>query len=244
MTGTGSQKIVASETERLPISIGQLLVAFDQMAFRDQGKVTKWRAARTIRLSTNSVLPAEYIAVIQGTLKDLASLSGLVFQVVDDPQSRPADITLTIISGDLRPEFGKRLYVEGFTNIFWLTQDGIIRRAEVTIRREAIENKIAEFSRIFRHEMLHAIGLPEHAHGFDSISSYRPKRETYSDWDRIFVSMLYTNEIVPGMSRLDGLLAACEQLTTLKNISYASPEPGVSQTNCDSLTGKVTSRGL
>lgn len=187
------------------------------MAVRELGHTIKWRSGQSVRVRPTEILSNEQTVVVRKTLLELSKLSGLDLHISDGAAPQAEEITLTLSPDELRPGLGRFIYAEGLTKNYWSKQDGLIRRAEITIRREIVEARIWQFTRIFQHEMLHALGLTDHAHGFDSISSYRPQLDNYSEWDKLFVQLLYSARLNWRLGRAETLASACEFMIKILN---------------------------
>ena len=196
-----------------------LMVAFDQMALRENGAVTKWSATRPLKFKVATKFGDKETAAVDYTLKAIEAETKLSF-VRNDDEAEP-DIVIELSKEDLSAAFRGFINAGGLTRARWSKYNGDLRTASIAIKHDWYRGDPYYIHRVVPHEMMHAIGFSEHAQGFDSISSYHAPRASYSEWDHLFMRVLYDPRLKPGTPRVFALPAVCrilhERLLAEKN---------------------------
>lgn len=181
----------AVATERTEFTV--VMTAFDQMSIRANGFVNKWTKKEPIQVKVLSEFRDWDTKALDYALAAIETNTKLKF-VRDDTTEKP-DLTLEFSNA---PIFHGAGSMGGVTRPTWARITGDMRKAAIQMRRSANAYHVYH---LIPHEFMHAIGFHDHAQGFDSISSYYSTRNSYSDWDQIFMRVLYDPRLPVGTPR-------------------------------------------
>ncbi len=178
------------------------------MALAERGMVVKWTRTPTFRV-LDSLGPRENQA-IASALSAIYRDTGLAIERNDTLAK--SDITLELSDEDFAKALNATGEFGGLTRPVFGTYNGELVSASVRIRRDWQRGGELYFYSVSAHELLHAIGFPGHAQGFESISSYRNQPRSYTSWDDLFMRVLYDKRLRPGVPRVFALPLACHVL--------------------------------
>jgi len=181
-----------------------VMTSFDQMSIRAHGFVNKWTHKAPIRVKVLSDFRDWENKALDYALAVIEANTKLSFRR-DDKDEKP-DITLQFANEQIMMGAGT---FGGVTRGTWGRITGELRRATIQMRRSG--NSYQAYH-LIPHELMHAIGFHDHAQGFDSISSYYSTCNSYSDWDQIFMRVLYDPRLPAGTPRVFARPLMCRLL--------------------------------
>lgn len=206
------------------------------MALAERGMVVKWTKAPALRVLDSFGLREN--EAISAALATIRRDTGLAIERNDTLAK--SDITLELSDEDFAKAIKATGEFGGLTRPVFGTYNGDLVSASIRIRRDWQRGGELYFYSVSAHELLHAVGFPGHAQGFDSISSYRNQPRSYTAWDELFMRVLYDKRLTPGMPRLFALPIACrvmhEMLIAERNADVVDLVRTGEQPTCAQLT--------
>jgi hypothetical protein len=164
--------------------------------------VQKWRAP--VRVSAAGSPGEDDLAILSAAIDDVRAATGhSIF--VDTPGSTSSSIVVHFVSRaeaqrlepDLQP------YHVGYYRA--MLSDYEIVSATVVVVADEISERSRQY--IVRHELMHAMGFPNHAFDEPTSVMHQPWQGAtgYSDLDRAALEMMYRSDISPGMQMADAV---------------------------------------
>jgi hypothetical protein len=200
------------------IYFAALVDAFDEMVLRDQGRISKWRVRTTpLKLKVAPGFEESELEILEAAIKAIEETAKLRIERADGA-ARPHIVL----------EMKNDLTVAGWHNA-GLTHvepgqvGGEMRKATIGILKTWASHDPQRLHRTLPHELLHAVGFHGHPMNFDSVMSVRGIRYSLSDWDLLFLRVLYDPKVPVGTPRILALPLVCRVMHD-RLVAEANPD--------------------
>lgn len=191
------------------MSLADVVTAFDQTILQGQSRVSKWPHDRTLRLKVTTTFSQIENEALENAIEMLARDARLILK--RDDRSVDAEIVIER-AASLGPA-GAGSHNVGRTHSSYLGVSGELQNAIIALIPDWARRDPKLIGRTMAHEMLHAVGFHGHAPSdFDSVMGATISAHGPTDWDLLFLQVLYDPRLPLGTPRVFALPIACRLL--------------------------------
>jgi hypothetical protein len=138
------------------------------------------------------------------------------------------------------------MHQTGLTKTTFRRISGGLMKATISIVQDWHRGDPYHIYRLVPHETMHALGFNGHVRGFDSVLTVSGGRNSFSEWDLLFLRVLYDPRLPAGTPRVFALPLACrlmhERLIAERNRDVTDLNPAGSHALCGDLARAPSKR--
>lgn len=234
----------AGAAERL--NMATLIGAFDQMALRDTGRVSKFAPSnKPLTLKVVAKFGDTELAVLDSTFATIVEQTKLQIQR-DDSAEKPTFLVET--TRNIEGSSGAPEHLFGKANTILGRLGGEHRTVTIQILQNWYRGDPYRIYRTLPHEIMHSVGFHGHVLTFDSVMLPKLSRNSMSEWDLLFLRVLYDPNLSVGTPRVFALPLACrlmhqrlidENNPDVTDLNRSGPHPHCEQLAATPVTAKT-----